>query len=45
MFLFFTEKYILVGKLLKPGETPTVYDEEEDEDEEASEARRRNKKE
>ncbi|XP_034825262.1 membrane-associated progesterone receptor component 1-like [Maniola jurtina] len=28
----FKEKYDIVGKLLKPGETPTVYSEEESED-------------
>ena len=33
--LQFSEKYDLVGKLLKPGEEPTIYtDDEEDEEEE-----------
>lgn len=30
-YLIFTEKYDLVGRLLKPGEQPTNYSDEEDE--------------
>lgn len=32
IILFITEKYDLVGRLLRPGEEPTNYSEEEDEE-------------
>jgi len=39
--LQFSEKYALVGKLLKPGEEPTHYSEEEEEDEEEEEGQKK----
>ena len=41
--LQFSEKYTLVGKLLKPGEEPTSYSEEEEDDDEEEEQEQRKK--
>ena len=40
--LQFSEKYTLVGKLLKPGEEPTSYSEDEEDDEEEEEGDKKN---
>lgn len=40
--LAFSEKYLVVGKLLKPGETPTNYSEEETEPETSSTSDKKN---